>query len=394
MEEPVHAGWAAEEGVAHVPLLVIGAGPYGLSTAAHAKRRGVAPLVVGDAMGFWRQHMPERMLLRSGTDWHLDAEGVDTFEAFLAQSGIDPARVPPVPLQTFLDYADWFCAQTRIQPRQTLISSVERLDRQFMILFEDGQRLTADAVVAAPGIARFPAIPGWVPVMLGERSWSHTSALIRFDHLRGARVLIVGGRQSAFEWAALLAEAGAAAVYVVHRHPPPTFETSNWAFVDELITNTIRIPGWFRRLPSAERQAISQRFWAEGRLKLEPWLTPRLPERVVHRRPGTTVATCHELPSGEIDVQLSNGERLVVDHVLLATGYQPNLANIDYLQPLLDRIDTADGFPVLDEHFQTSVPGLFMSGYVATRDFGPFFGFVRGCPAAATLIVAALLERA
>ena len=392
MEEPVHAGWAAEERVGHVPLLVIGAGPYGLSTAAHAKRRGIEPLVVGDPMGFWRQHMPERMLLRSGTDWHLDADGVDTFEAFLAQSGIDPADVPPVPVQTFLEYADWFCAQTHIQPRHTLISRVEKLDRQFVIVFADGQQLTADAVVAAPGIARFPAIPDWVPAMLSEPSWSHTSALTRFDHLRDARVLIVGGRQSAFEWAALLAEAGAAAIYVVHRHVSPSFETSDWAFVDELITNTIRIPGWFRRLPSAERQAISQRFWAEGRLKLEPWLTPRLPERVVHRRPGTTVATCHELPSGEIDVQLSNGERLVVDHVLLATGYQPNLANIDYLQPLLDRIETAEGFPVLDEHFQSSVPGLFMSGFVATRDFGPFFGFVRGCPAAATLIVAGLLE--
>jgi hypothetical protein len=48
---------------------------------------------------------------------------------------------------------------------------------------------------------------------------------------------------------------------------------------------------------------------------------------------------------------------------------------------------------MLDDHFQTSVPGLFMPGFVATRDFGPFFGFVRGCPAAATLIVAALLDR-
>jgi len=48
---------------------------------------------------------------------------------------------------------------------------------------------------------------------------------------------------------------------------------------------------------------------------------------------------------------------------------------------------------VLDERFQTSVPGLFMPGFVATRDFGPFFGFVRGCPAAATLITAALLDR-
>ena len=392
MEGPVHAGWAAGEGVAHIPLLVIGAGPYGLSTAAYAKSHGVEPLVVGDPMGFWRGNMPERMLLRSGTDWHLDADSINTFEAFLLQRGIDPTAVPPVPLQIFLDYSDWFCVQTGIQPRSMFVSRLDKVDGQFIASFDDGRRLTADLVVAAPGVARFPVIPEWVPVSLPKHCWTHTSALVHFEHLHDARVLIVGGRQSAYEWAALLAEAGAAAVYVVHRHDLPSFETSDWAFVDELITNTIRIPGWFRRLPAAERQAISQRFWAEGRLKLEPWLTPRLPEQVVHRRPGTTVATCHELPSGEIDVQLSNGERLVVDHVLLATGYQPNLANIDYLQPLLDRIDTADGFPVLDEHFQTRVPGLFMSGFVATHDFGPFFGFVRGCPAAATLIVAALLD--
>jgi hypothetical protein len=32
---------------------------------------------------------------------------------------------------------------------------------------------------------------------------------------------------------------------------------------------------------------------------------------------------------------------------------------------------------VLDEHFQTSVPAPFMPGFVATRVFDPFFGFVR-----------------
>ena len=393
MGSPGHAGRTAEQSRAHIPLLVIGAGPYGLSTAAHAKRHGINPLVVGDPMGFWRHNMPERMLLRSGTDWHLDADGIDTFEAFLAQRGVDPAGVPPVPLATFIEYADWFCARTGIHPRPTLVSQLERVDRQFLVTFEDGQRLTADAVVAAPGIARFPVIPQWAPASLPENRWSHTSALVRFEHVQGARVVVVGGRQSAFEWAALLAEAGAAGIHVVHRHDPPSFETSHWAFVDELMDNTIRIPGWFRRLSTAERDAIAERFWAEGRLKLEPWLTPRLPEGIVHRRPRTAIASCRELPTGEIEVKLSSGERLHVDHVLLATGYKPNLANIAYLHPLLDRTETTDGFPMLDEHFQTSVPGLFMPGFVATRDFGPFFGFVRGCPAAATLIVAAILDR-
>lgn len=145
-----------------VPLLVIGAGPYGLSTAAHAKRHGIEPLVVGDPMGFWRRNMPQGMLLRSGTDWHLDAEGIDTFEAFLAERGIDPAEVPPVPLQTFLDYADWFCARTGIDPRPTMVSRLDEADGRFLVSFDDGRRLTAAAVVAAPGIACFPVVPDWV----------------------------------------------------------------------------------------------------------------------------------------------------------------------------------------------------------------------------------------
>ncbi len=53
-----------------------------------------------------------------------------------------------------------------------------------------------------------------------------------------------------------------------------------------------------------------------------------------------------------------------------------------------------DGFPVLDEAFGTSLPGLYLPGFTATRDFGPFFGFVKGTPTAATLIVQDLLTRA
>jgi cation diffusion facilitator CzcD-associated flavoprotein CzcO len=384
---------AGMERPGQVPLLVIGAGPYALSTAAHAKRHGVEPLVVGAPMAFWRQNMPERMLLRSGTDWHLDADEIDTFEAYLGERGVDPADVHPVPLGTFLDYADWFCRRTGLEPQPMFVSSLEKSDGRFEVSFEDGRRLTADTVVAAPGIAHFPVIPEWVAGSLSSSRWSHTSALVRFERLRDARVLIVGGRQSAFEWAALLAEAGAAGVHVVFRHDTPSFETAHWSFVDELIDNTIRIPGWFRNLPEDERDAIAQRFWREGRLKLEPWLPPRLPAEVVEARPQCEVTSCTERADGEIDVELSDGERLTFDHVVLATGYKPDLANVPYLHPLLDRIETTDGFPALDEHFGTSVPGLFMPGFVGTRDFGPFFGFVRGCPAAATLIGNALRER-
>ena len=37
--------------------------------------------------------------------------------------------------------------------------------------------------------------------------------------------------------------------------------------------------------------------------------------------------------------------------------------------------------------------GLYIAGFASTRDFGPFFGFTKGCPAAAKLIVDDLLQR-
>jgi hypothetical protein len=80
--------------------------------------------------------------------------------------------------------------------------------------------------------------------------------------------------------------------------------------------------------------------------------------------------------------------------VLFATGYRADLTRVPYLASLIGQIDTADGYPVLDEAFATSLPGLYITGFSATHDFGPFFGFVKGCPAAATLIVRDLLSRA
>ena len=75
-------------------------------------------------------------------------------------------------------------------------------------------------------------------------------------------------------------------------------------------------------------------------------------------------------------------------------GYKADLARVPYVARVLDRIQVRDGFPVLDEAFGTSLPGLYLPGFATTRDFGPFFGFVKGTPAAAALIVQDLLARA
>ena len=92
-------------------FLIVGAGPFGLSMAAHARDAGLDHLVVGRPMEFWQQHMPRGMLLRSACDWHLDAAGEHTIEGFLRTRNQVPADVEPLSLEFYLQYARWFQQQ-------------------------------------------------------------------------------------------------------------------------------------------------------------------------------------------------------------------------------------------------------------------------------------------
>ena len=48
-----------------VETMIIGAGPYGLSLAAHLRARNVPFEIAGTPMESWRAHMPKGLLLKS-----------------------------------------------------------------------------------------------------------------------------------------------------------------------------------------------------------------------------------------------------------------------------------------------------------------------------------------
>ena len=375
-----------------VQLLVIGAGPYALSIAALARERGIGSVVLGRPMGFWRENMPEGMFLRSGPDWHLDGAAVHTLEAYLEDQGIRPGEVDPVPIGVFLDYAAWFKRAKGIEVREEFVDALVKADGRFEATLRSGERIRADAVVAAPGIRHYASVPGWAS-SLPPGLAAHTCDLVRFDDMAGARVLIIGGRQSAYEWAALIREHGAARIDIVHRHDIPRFERVSWKFVDAHVEQTLAVRGYWRNLPKSGQDAVARRFWEVGRLTLEYWLTPRLAWDGIHRWPGTEVVEVTPVGDDELRVLLSNGTGLAVDRVVFGSGYRADLTKVPYLAGVLKHVKVSNGFPVLDEAFQTSLDGLYVTGFSATQDFGPFFGFVKGSPAAATLIVRDLLSR-
>ena len=172
-----------------------------------------------------------------------------------------------------------------------------------------------------------------------------------------------------------------------------SFERVSWKFVDAHVEQTLAVPGYWRHLPKSAQDAVARRFWEVGRLTLEPWLTPRLAWDGIHRWPGTEVAEATPVGDDELRVLLSNDAGLAADRVVFASGYRADLARVPYLAGVLKDVKVSNGFPVLDEAFQTSLDGLYVTGFSATQDFGPFFGFVKGSPAAATLIVRDLLSR-
>jgi FAD-dependent urate hydroxylase len=371
-------------------FLIIGAGPYGLAACAYARQLGCDVAMVGKPMEFWQRNMPGGMYLRSGIDWHLDPGEVHTFESFIAENNIPKDQTQPVPIDLYLKFTQWFQDKYDLQTGPSLVKELRYQDGLFEVNFEDDRQIKAQNVLLALGFANFVNTPQDIIEKIPAGRWSHTCTTVNFDSLKGRRCLILGGRQSAYETAALLAEAGAAEVHIAHRHPTPAFTPSDWSWVTPLVKRTAQEPGWFSRLSSQEQDDIRKRMWGEGRLKLEPWLAPRLNRPNVYSHPLSELAACELIDNDDgLHITLSTGEQFNVDHILLATGYKVNIPQVPFLSKdsLLPHLKLNNGFPVLDGYFQSSIPGLYFSGLPATNDLGPFFGFTVGCAATGKVIV-------
>lgn len=376
-------------------VVILGAGPYGLSIAAHLKAKGVSFRIFGTPMYTWINQMPQGMRLKSeGFASSLyDPEGTFTLERYCRQEGIPYADMGlPVKLGTFAAYGVAF--QKRFVPEleEKTVTQLSKTEHGFKICLHTGETFAAKRVVVAAGITHFSYVP---PVFSGlsEEYLTHSAQYGALDRFKGREVAVIGAGASALDIAALLHEAGASAQVVARKsvirfHDPPV--PGPKSLLQKLRSPTTGIGGgwwlvfycdaaWaFHKMPESFRlNAV--------RKTLGPAPGWFVKEQVVGRVPfnlGFDVKNA-SVQDGRVSLELesANGEKrsLITDHVIAATGYKVDLRRLKFLDSkLLEAIRSVEHSPALNANFQSSVSGLYFVGTAAANSFGPVMRFAFG----------------
>ncbi len=373
-------------------VAIIGAGPYGLSAAAHLRTvKGLELRVFGVPMSFWNRNMPEGMFLRSNwTATHIaDPAGGLTLEAYQAASRQQFST--PVPLDEFIQYGLWYQQQAVPDVDQRAVTKVEPSPTGFRLHLEDGEALVSRRVIVAAGIGAFayrpPQFSGLPPSVA-----THTSDHQDFRDFCGRSVLVVGSGQSALESGALLHEARAEVEIVtrascihwlqgwlskaLHHRLGALTKKLLYAPTDvgpAGVSQLLARPDIVRRLPRGLQDKLRRRATRPAGAR---WLVERLKDVPIKLRRSVVRV---DVAGKQVKVDLDDGTSRTVDHVLLGTGYKIDISKYGFLAPELVRsLRRSNGFPMLKDGLESSIPKMHFLGAPAAWSFGPLMQFVSG----------------
>ena len=391
----------------NVEVLVIGAGPYGLSISTHLRDRGVDHLVVGNPMDTWREHCPAGMFLKSepyATSFAAPRQGYNLATYYRFRALHYTSRLGPVPLDHFLGYADWFTANLVPGLREDWVTELVPAGGGFIASLAGGGQVAARQVVLASGVRPFRNIPAELSGLPADVV-SHTIDHQELDKFSGRDVVVLGAGQSALETAALLHEQGAS-VRIVARTPQLAWNDRNPERVSALGHLGRPVPrlceGWkclFWDTPEAFRLLPRDIRAAKARSVLGPagawWLRDRV-DGVIETLAGYSVQKADARDNG-VRLFLDGDRETVIDadHVIAGTGFRVDLARLPYLSDSLRaRVETYLNYPVLSRAGESSVPGLYFAGASAAGSLGPSMRFVAGTHNIARVLADQVARRA
>lgn len=383
-------------------VAIVGAGPYGLSLAAHLSHRGVPFRIFGPPMQVWRTQMPAGMHLKSdgfASDLY-DPHRSFTLKTYCRDRGIAYSDYGlPVRLDTFVAYAMEFQKALVPMLEPNAVSEVRADNGGYVLRLSDGETFTAHTVVMATGISYFAQVPATLSSLPTELC-THSSAHHDLSRFRNRRVVVVGGGASATDLAALLNATGASVRLVTRRplifHLPPGDKPRSTikritepnfglgpSFRSAVYT---AFPGVFRRLPLNLRLRIVRRHLGPA----GGWFIKEQIVGKVQVDIGYVVQSAVTRGSvAGLHLAHEHGDVIEVeaDHVIAATGYHPSVARLSLLDPQLRaRLRLEDQSPTLSGVFESSASGLYFIGVAAANSFGPLMRFARGAEFAANRV--------
>ena len=380
-----------------VPVAIVGAGPYGLSLAAHLAARGVGFRIFGTPMAFWSA------IAGGGEGRFLKSTSIKTsiftpvpgysFPEWSRERGLEDFE--PCSMRQFTDYGLWVQQQLIPGLEQQDVAAIRKDGRKegatFHLTLADGEELRARRVVISTGLARCDYLPKPFASLPGELC-THTTHVDRFARFAGRSVAVVGAGQSALEAAALLAEYGATPTLIAReatirwmtRTP---LQRPLWQRLRSPISGLgsgprawflTNVPGAVHHLPDGTRtRFVGKHLPPEGAW----WLRERV-EGMVETLSQTLVSTAREDAGGALlGLSASSGgrEERRFDHIVAGTGFRLDLDRLAFIDAELragvSRILTS---PRLDARFESSVAGLHFIGPASAMSFGPLYRFVVG----------------
>jgi Pyridine nucleotide-disulphide oxidoreductase len=376
-------------------VAIIGAGPYGLSLAAHLRARGIRHRIFGDPMRFWRD-MPVGVNLKSlafATNIYVPARGHE-FPQWCLQNGLEDFE--PCTMQSFATYG--WQMQKRFVPdlEEVFVTNVSQRERGFEVTLATGERFSAAKVISCTGLSGLSYTPS-VLKDLGPDRMRHTFDISDYGDFKNRSVAVIGAGASAIEAGALVREAGGSSEVFIRGHeavfhgraprvrplwermknPTTVLGTSRSGWVLQ------HLPLLVYRMPRERRTRF-----VKGHLgPASPWwIQDRVIGKVpLHVRHELLEAVAH---GNGVRLKFKNGGGEIrtadVDFVIAGTGYEVDVARLAYLDPQLrERIRCIERSPELNIHFESSVRGLHFLGPLSFMCFGPMFRFVSGAEVAA-----------
>ncbi|MET9083032.1 NAD(P)-binding domain-containing protein [Streptomyces sp. NPDC004237] len=391
-------------------LLVVGAGPYGLSIASHGAAAGLNVRVFGRPMASWRDHMPRGMFLKS-EPWASnlsDPEARWRLDVYCAGRGTEARHGRPIPLEMFADYGLWFARNAAPPVDERMVTRVAPRTGGFEVTTEDGETVRGRTVALAIGVLPFVEIPAALRGLSPDLV-SHSSHHADLDRFKGRDVTVIGGGQAALETAALLAEQGSRVRVLVRadrlcwNDVPPPWERPWWQSFRS--PHSGLGPGW-RNWFYSERPGLYRRLAEPTRARIAAtalgpagawWVRERV-ENGVEVLLDREVTEARATAGG---VRLDTAGRgggvgtLETEHVITATGFTATRERLGLLAEEVrgTLVTGADGAPEVGRDFESSYPGLFLAGLITAAGFGPAMRFVHGAGFTAGTLVRGVRRR-